>query len=120
MDGLCSGSRDRKVTVIGVTHGLYNLDDAVLRRLPRMLLIDLQRENEEETLNTLLRVLRRAPTLIESQRGQGSSLDLVSNMSPHPSQRLLTKCSTLIDLCVAAVMDAVNVGVILPRRTVLV
>lgn len=56
MDGLRSGSQDKKVIVIGATNRPFDLDDAVLRRLPRRLLVDLPGEKErKEILRILLR-----------------------------------------------------------------
>ena len=55
MDGLKS-SKDNNVIVIGATNRPFDLDDAVLRRLPRRLLVDLPGEKErEEILKILLR-----------------------------------------------------------------
>lgn len=47
MDGLKTKSNSN-VIVIGATNRPFDLDDAVLRRLPRRLLVDLPGEKERE------------------------------------------------------------------------
>lgn len=47
MDGLKT-SKDYNVIVIGATNRPFDLDDAVLRRLPRRLLVDLPGEKERK------------------------------------------------------------------------
>ena len=47
MDGLRT-NKNSNVIVIGATNRPFDLDDAVLRRLPRRLLVDLPGEKERE------------------------------------------------------------------------
>ena len=54
MDGLRSGSQEKKVIVIGATNRPFDLDDAVLRRLPRRLLVDLPGEKERKEILKIL------------------------------------------------------------------
>ncbi|KAJ7063235.1 hypothetical protein C8F01DRAFT_1209579 [Mycena amicta] len=99
MDGLRS-SRDDSVIVIGATNRPFDLDDAVLRRLPRRLLVDLPGEPERtEILNILLRDETLGPdtdTKSIAKRTEGFS------------------GSDLKHLCVSAALDAVKENVVVP------
>ncbi|KAG2041743.1 hypothetical protein BDR03DRAFT_945544 [Suillus americanus] len=101
MDGLKS-SREDRVIVIGATNRPFDLDDAVLRRVPRRLLVDLPGEKEREEI---LKILLRDETL-------APEIDL---------KALATKTesfsgSDLKHLCVSAALDAVKENVQVPWK----
>ncbi|KAJ7156035.1 hypothetical protein C8R43DRAFT_998942 [Mycena crocata] len=99
MDGLRS-SKDDSVIVIGATNRPYDLDDAVLRRLPRRLLVDLPGEPEREEI---LKILLRDETL-------DSDLD-----PKHIAKKTEGfSGSDLKHLCVSAALDAVKEHVVVP------
>ncbi|KAH8117324.1 AAA-domain-containing protein [Phellopilus nigrolimitatus] len=99
MDGLKT-NRNSNVIVIGATNRPFDLDDAVLRRLPRRLLVDLPGMNErEEILKILLR-----------DEAVANDVDLA-----WLAQRTeLFSGSDLKHLCVSAALDAVKEGITLP------
>jgi len=99
MDGLRS-SRDQSVIVIGATNRPFDLDDAVLRRLPRRLLVDLPGPAEREEI---LKILLRDETL-------APDVDLKAL-----ARRTETfSGSDLKHLCIAAALDAVKETVDVP------
>ncbi|KZT44070.1 AAA-domain-containing protein [Sistotremastrum suecicum HHB10207 ss-3] len=101
MDGLRT-SKDNNVIVIGATNRPFDLDDAVLRRLPRRLLVDLPGEKEREEI---LRILLRDETL-------AAEVDL-----NHLAKRTESfSGSDLKHLCVSAALDSVKETVDLPWR----
>ena len=53
MDGLKS-KKDDNIIVIGATNRPFDLDDAILRRLPRRLLVDLPGEKERDAILKIL------------------------------------------------------------------
>ncbi|KAL4077009.1 hypothetical protein V8B97DRAFT_1866319 [Scleroderma yunnanense] len=100
MDGLKSRAADERVIVIGATNRPFDLDDAVLRRLPRRLLVDLPGEKEREGI---VRILLRDETL-------APDVDLTSLAKRTES----FSGSDLKHLCVSAALAAVKEGVNLP------
>ncbi|KAA1474931.1 AAA-domain-containing protein [Dentipellis sp. KUC8613] len=99
MDGLKT-SREDNIIVIGATNRPFDLDDAVLRRLPRRLLIDLPGEKErEEILKILLRDEVLAPDV--------DYKDLAKKTETFSG-------SDLKHLCVSAALDAVKEHVEVP------
>ncbi|THU86408.1 AAA-domain-containing protein [Dendrothele bispora CBS 962.96] len=102
MDGLKSSKGDN-VIVIGATNRPFDLDDAVLRRLPRRLLVDLPGEKErEEIMKILLRDEQLDP-----------NVDLKSLAKRTES----FSGSDLKHLCVSAALDSVKEHVKLPWIT---
>ncbi|KAG6911469.1 hypothetical protein DXG01_014543 [Tephrocybe rancida] len=102
MDGLKSSKEDN-VIVIGATNRPFDLDDAVLRRLPRRLLVDLPGEKEREEI---LKILLRDETL-------ASDLDVSALAKKTES----FSGSDLKHLCVSAALDAVKENIKLPWST---
>ncbi|KAJ7905429.1 hypothetical protein B0H14DRAFT_2660239 [Mycena olivaceomarginata] len=99
MDGLRS-SKDDNVIVIGATNRPFDLDDAVLRRLPRRLLVDLPGERERQEI---LKILLRDETL-------GPDIDPASIAKKTEN----FSGSDLKHLCVSAALDAVKEHVVVP------
>ncbi|KAI0256767.1 hypothetical protein BJV78DRAFT_1272850 [Lactifluus subvellereus] len=99
MDGLKTSNTDN-VIVIGATNRPFDLDDAVLRRLPRRLLVDLPGESErEEILKILLRDEDLSPEV---------DLKILARDTPTFSG------SDLKHVCVSAALDAVKENVSVP------
>ncbi|KAG8708021.1 hypothetical protein FRC08_000157 [Ceratobasidium sp. 394] len=99
MDGLMASS----VMVIGATNRPFDIDDAVLRRLPCRLLIDLPGERaREEILKIMLR---------DDELGPDVDLGDLAKKTDRFSG------SDLKHLCVAAAMDALKESVKLPWAT---
>lgn len=92
MDGLTEANK--QVFVIVATNRPFDLDDAILRRLPRKVLVDLPLQAEREAI---LRILLKDETLDESV-----------SLATLAAETDLYSGSDLKNLCVAAAMDAVK------------
>ncbi|KAH0827089.1 hypothetical protein J3R83DRAFT_4775 [Lanmaoa asiatica] len=97
------GGVEERVVVIGATNRPFDLDDAVLRRLPRRLLVDLPGEKEREGI---LGILLRDETL---------ALDV--DVKALARQTESFSGSDLKHLCVSAALDAVKEGVSVPWKS---
>ncbi|EAU88467.2 ATPase [Coprinopsis cinerea okayama7 len=103
MDGLKS-SREDGIIVIGATNRPFDLDDAILRRLPRRLLIDLPGVKEREEI---LKILLRDEVI-----GPDVTPELLAQKTESFSG------SDLKHLCVSAALDAVKENVHVPWLSV--
>ncbi|OCH91171.1 AAA-domain-containing protein [Obba rivulosa] len=102
MDGLRSSAKDH-VTLIGATNRPFDLDEAMLRRFPRRLLLDLpSAEDREEILKIMLRGEHLCPNVDVNQLARQTD-----NFSG----------SDLKHLCVSAALHAVKQRVDLPWRS---
>ncbi|KAG8930208.1 hypothetical protein FRC02_004510 [Tulasnella sp. 418] len=102
MDGLKTNRKDGNVIVIGATNRPFDLDDAVLRRLPRRLLIDLPTEKDrKEILKILLRDEVLAPDI---------------DLSALAKQTETFSGSDLKHLCVSAALDSAKENLDLPWK----
>ncbi|TBU35857.1 AAA-domain-containing protein [Dichomitus squalens] len=101
MDGLKT-NKESNVIVIGATNRPFDLDDAVLRRLPRRLLVDLPGEKEREEI---LKILLRDETL---------AVDVDLKQLAKKTESF--SGSDLKHLCVSAALDAVKERVTVPWR----
>ncbi|KAG9124196.1 hypothetical protein FRC07_012461 [Ceratobasidium sp. 392] len=99
MDGLVSS----QVIVLGATNRPFDLDDAVLRRLPCRVMIDLP---EKAARQEILKVLLREETLADDVK-----LDVLAQRTAKYSG------SDLKNLCLAAVFNAVKENADLPWKT---
>ncbi|KAG8748299.1 hypothetical protein FRC10_007690 [Ceratobasidium sp. 414] len=101
MDGLRSSSSSN-VVVVGATNRPFDLDDAVLRRLPRRLLIDLPGLDEREAILGIML--------------SGENLDPDVDVKGLAKRTEGFSGSDLKNLVVAAALDAVKENVELPWR----
>ncbi|KAG9085376.1 hypothetical protein FS749_004463, partial [Ceratobasidium sp. UAMH 11750] len=99
MDGLLSS----QVIVLGATNRPFDLDDAVLRRLPCRVMIDLP---EKEARREILKILLREEALAEDVK-----LDVLAERTVRYSG------SDLKNLCLAAAFNAVKENADLPWKS---
>ncbi|KAG8724911.1 hypothetical protein FRC09_012076 [Ceratobasidium sp. 395] len=99
MDGLISS----QIIVLGASNRPFDLDDAVLRRLPCRVMIDLP---EKEARRDILKILLREEALAEDV-----NLDAVAERTAKYSG------SDLKNLCLAAAFNAVKENAVLPWKT---
>ncbi|ESK85782.1 mitochondrial aaa [Moniliophthora roreri MCA 2997] len=95
MDGLAAGSsnKDKGVVVVGATNRPHDLDQAILRRLPYRMMIDLPGKAQRKNI---LKGHLRGETL------QGVDLDIIASNTEAYSG------SDLKNLCVSAAMEALK------------
>ncbi|KAG8861182.1 hypothetical protein FRB96_003132 [Tulasnella sp. 330] len=103
MDGLKTNRSQGNVIVIGATNRPFDLDDAVLRRLPRRLLVDLPGEKERlEILKIMLKDESIAPEV---------------DLAAIAKRTEMFSGSDLKHVCVSAALDAIKETVDLPWMT---
>ncbi|KAJ9098614.1 hypothetical protein QFC21_004261 [Naganishia friedmannii] len=105
MDGLSSASKNKehRIVVIGATNRPYDLDEAVLRRLPRRLLVDLPGQKEREAI---LRILLKHEKLADDV-----DLNKIAGQTDTYSG------SDLKHLCVSAALASLKETVHLPWKS---
>jgi len=92
-DGLKSKDMER-VIVLGATNRPFDLDDAVLRRMPRRLLVDLP---DNENRKKILKVI-----LLDEELSPNVNIDEISNLTEGFSG------SDLKNLCIAAAYQSIR------------
>ncbi|KAJ9106845.1 hypothetical protein QFC19_002973 [Naganishia cerealis] len=105
MDGLSSASKNKehRIVVIGATNRPYDLDEAVLRRLPRRLLVDLPGQKEREAI---LRILLKNEKLADDV-----------DLKKIAEQTDTYSGSDLKHLCVSAALASLKETVHLPWKS---
>ncbi|KAJ3339677.1 hypothetical protein HDU93_007903 [Gonapodya sp. JEL0774] len=99
-------SENSGVVVVGATNRPYDLDEAVLRRLPRRILVDLP-DVEERT--EILTILLRDEQVGESQEERASIMGAVAEKTVNWSG------SDLKNLCIASAMNAIRQQILVPN-----